>query len=80
MFGFVTHTIHVYFIVAIMPPIHSGMPDTVKQVKLRWDSPGGEAAFRHLQDNDLIKQVRRKNANRKTERSGDLYLHATMCF
>ena len=41
------------------------MPDTDKQVKLRWDRPGSEAAFRHLHDNDLIKQVRRKNANRK---------------
>ena len=41
------------------------MLDKVTHVKERWKCPGGEAAFRHLHDNDLIKQVRRKNANRK---------------
>ena len=47
------------------PKVISECPDIVKQVKVRWDRPGGEAAFRHLHDNDLIKQVRRKNADRK---------------
>ena len=41
------------------------MPDRVKQVLVRWKSSGGEAAFRHLYDNDLVKQYRRKNADRK---------------
>jgi hypothetical protein len=44
---------------------NSFMPDRVKQVLVRWESPGGEAAFRHFYDNDLVKQYRRKNADRK---------------
>jgi hypothetical protein len=47
------------------PKIISGCLVTIKQVKVRWKSPGGEAAFRHFHDNDLFKQVRRKNADRK---------------
>jgi cation transport regulator ChaB len=44
---------------------NSDMPDKVKQVLVRWESLGGEAAFRHLHDNDLVIQYRRKNADRK---------------
>jgi len=47
------------------PKVNSGCLIELSRFKVRWDRPGGEAAFRHLHDNDLIKQDRRKNADRK---------------
>jgi hypothetical protein len=50
----------------VMPPkVIPGYLTQLSRFKVRWDRPGGEAAFRHLHDNDLIKQDRRKNADRK---------------
>ena len=47
------------------PKVNSGCLIELSRFKVRWDRPGGEAAFRHLHYNDLIKQDRRKNADRK---------------